>query len=220
MNPAWKFDLPMEPENFIQTFEISNDITWYNECFNMTSEDIVARGGPKELQQAVKSFGEVESLHPLILLDPNYFLAISDACWYYTGKVGAAPDFVGFDKSGNAHIVEVKWNEGFPEKLIDQVYSYATASWRGICNEIKITIHIASTQGYKRSVVSKFCSQMYSLSQWKSVKIRFGGLLIGWRKEITNNYFLKVIWNDGESWDGNKFGDSGENDICYYGEAG
>jgi hypothetical protein len=105
MEPMWTIDVANRA--FTRSDLCPEDLVWHESVFSGNGEGIVDRGGPTELTR-LKQLKEVEAIHPIIREDPNYFFDLEGIVWAYTGKVGEAPDFIGFSSPNIIHIGEIK----------------------------------------------------------------------------------------------------------------
>jgi hypothetical protein len=91
--PAWLIDLSRKA--FTPAELYPEDIVWHKSVFAGYGEGITDRGGPVALSE-LKRLYEVDKIHALAKQDPNYFFNTPASVWAYTGRVGKAPDFIGF----------------------------------------------------------------------------------------------------------------------------
>jgi len=186
----------MNPDSFNPNGPLSKAIVWDSSVFQDR--------GPNILASAVNRFDE-RSLHKVIEQNPLYFFDVQRICWGHTGTVGKAPDFVGVDGSGNVHMAEVKWKGGWHHKLFDQIPCYAKNFWISDHTNRKLVIHIACPQGACRNLLSSIMNALNPLALWKAIQFRFGFIQIGWNSEDNAQYYMRVIWLDGASWNGRGF---------------
>jgi hypothetical protein len=203
MNPVWQIDLASR--TFIPCFT-SKDVTWHESVFVGYNEGIIDRNGPTELAGFACDLNEIIHLHALVRQEPNYFFGTDRVCWIHTGQlVGEAPDIMGFGNEQDIHIGEVKWRDGWHRRLRTQVASYASKLWSGDFSGKRLVIEVACPQTAHRTLISDLIDLTQQFSTWEHTTIRFGFMQLGWRIIDRPEYFLRIIWVNGESWYGAGF---------------
>ena len=145
----------------------------------------------------------MNDIHEFIKEDPNLFFDTPSAIWCYTGKVGEAADFIGF-RDDSVLVGEIKWQEGWSKRLTKQIPSYISdEQWLGDVSNKKLEVYISSPQTASKHLITEL--SMLNSSPWKSLKMYFGFMQLGWLEDDNKSYFLKVVWMLGNSWNGDKF---------------
>jgi len=198
---VWAIDVASREFTPIDTSP--DDVVWHESVFAGHGDGITDRGGPPAVAE-LRRLREVDVIHRFILMDPNRFFATSDAIWGYTGKVGEAPDFVGFSSPANIHVGEIKWQDGWHRRLTAQLQRYiSAANWAGAYAGKHLSVHIAAPQTAARALIRELVGLSPQL--WPTLSVRLGFLQLGWLPQNDVKAYLRVVWVEGDAWDGDAF---------------
>ena len=193
---------------FIPTKTVPSDIYWHQSVFKGYGEGITDVGGSQELAELCK-LREVENIHAIVSRDPDYFYKTEGVTWVYTGRVGNAPDYLGFCNS-NYVIGEVKWNDGWHKRLFDQISGYASETiWLSHTNNKKLEIFIACPQTASKKLISDLCTINPKI--WEETHVNFGFIQLGWSNHDNKDCYMRVVWKTAKKWDGQGF--EGSSDV-------
>ncbi|WP_422450693.1 MULTISPECIES: hypothetical protein [unclassified Endozoicomonas] len=200
MNNVWKVDV--KNKKILPCDEVFKSIKWHKSVFKGYGEGIIDCGGSKELSD-LSAWNETKNIHGFIKQDPNLFFNTPSAIWCYTGKVGEAADFIGF-RDDSVLVGEIKWQEGWSKRLSEQVPRYISKQqWLGDTSNKHLEVYVSSPQTASKDLITNL--SYLNSSQWKSLKIYFGFMQLGWLEEDNKSYFFRVIWMPGDSWIGKNF---------------
>jgi hypothetical protein len=199
--PAWLIDLSRK--TFTPAEQYPEDIAWHESVFAGYGEGITDRGGPVALTE-LKRLYEVDKIHALAKQDPNYFFNTPASVWAHTGRVGKAPDFIGFSTPNIVRVAEIKWQHGWDPRLAEQMHRYISDSvWAGNTADKQLVVHIACPQTASRNLINSVIR--LPNRYWQSLEISFGFMQLGWLRSNQNKTYLRVVWVNGTDWNGEQF---------------
>jgi hypothetical protein len=137
---------------------------------------------------------EVDVLHKVMLLDPNYFFGTTEVCWIYTGKSGEAPDAIGCDRAGGVYFGEIKWKEGWAKSLPKQLERYVGLASGDVSNR-DLYLKVAAAQTGAEALRDEWLRLRVKLQEekrWTSVRIALGFLQLGWTP--AEEHYLRAEW--------------------------
>ena len=199
----WSFALPMVPESFNRIEEAAEDTHWHAGPLSGHGEGLAEAGADPGLVGGAIAFDEVTGLHQVMLSDPNYFFGTDRVCWFYSGKVGEAPDAVGAGTTGDLFFGELKWGEGWSRRLPGQIRQYAEL-FGGDRKSRRLTVLVGSAQTLPEYVRDGMVESATSAGDiWREVGLRLGFLEVGWVPGQAGEYYLRLRWETirGRDWE-------------------
>ncbi|WP_152555678.1 hypothetical protein [Methylomarinum vadi] len=203
----WRIQL-RNPVKFIPISVFPSNIFWHKSVFKGYGEGITDVGGTQKLADLCK-LREVDDIHPIVSLNPDYFFQTANTTWVYTGRVGNAPDYLGFNQI-ECVVGEVKWNDGWHLRLLPQIKEYVSRKiWLSNTNNKIISIYIACPQTASRQLLDNLVK--IKSGDWKSVRLFFGFIQFGWLRSNSHDTYMRVLWKPSHEWNGESF--NGSDDV-------